>query len=142
MSDVRLEQTLRSDFDGKDKRLFQLPHVHVEKKTGNIFMDKQVENKDSRIRYELRDGGRKFYVPVWGELGEYNIALKNDQPVGVNQINFSVTDTINIYAQMVATQDSKTKDIDEILIQPIDSKNAFSNGILIILVIFPKENGI
>ncbi|MEG0255323.1 InlB B-repeat-containing protein [Vagococcus sp.] len=129
MSDVRLEQTLRSDFDGKDKRSFQLPHVHVEKKTGNIFMDKQVENKDNRIRYELRDGGRKFYVPVWGELGEYNIALKNEQPVGVNQINFSVTDTINIYAQMVATQDSKTKDIDEILIQPIDSKNAFSNGI-------------
>lgn len=66
MSDVRLEQTLRSDFDGKDKRSFQLPHVHVEKKTGNIFMDKQVENKDNRIRYELRDGGRKFYVPVWG----------------------------------------------------------------------------
>lgn len=128
-TDISLEQTLRKDFNGVDTRTFQLPHVNVEKFTGNLFYDSQVNNGDSRIKYDMRDGGRKFYAPIWADLGNYSTVITNVDPIGVNRLNIKIKDTLNLYAQMVATYDSDTKKIDEILISPVDSNNPFSNGI-------------
>lgn len=50
---------------------YELPHINVERHTGHLFNDEQVEKKDKRITYELVDGGRKFYSPIWSYMVLY-----------------------------------------------------------------------
>ncbi|MGW8786032.1 hypothetical protein [Heyndrickxia sporothermodurans] len=128
---VPLDQTQKSvSTDEKTtKSTFELPHVFVEQNTGYLFSDTQVRDNDSRIKYELKDGMRKIYTPIWSELGNYDVKLQSIDPIGVNEVTFKINDKLNLYAFMYATIDSKTLDDDEILIEPIDPRDPFPNGL-------------
>lgn len=108
--------------------MYELPHVNVERHTGNLFSDQQVNDKDKRISYELIDGGRKFYTPIWSDLGKYETKIKS-KPMGVNLIKTEVTEQLELYASMYAHIDSKTIDQDEVLLKPVYSSNPFPNGL-------------
>ncbi|WP_260859155.1 thioester domain-containing protein [Bacillus pumilus] len=108
--------------------VYELPHINVERHTGSLFGDEQVESKDKRISYDLVDGGRKFYSPIWAELGNYETKIKS-KPMGVNLIKAEVTEQLELYASMYAHMDSKTKDLDEVLLKPVYADNPFPNGL-------------
>ncbi len=127
---VPLEETKKNI--SSDKRntdfTFELPHINVEQKTGDLFTDQQVKDHDPRIKNAIKDGKRKLYVPIWTDLGEYNILIASVLPIGVNKVNFEVTQPLNLYAYMYGTIGSKTLKDDELLLEPVDPKNPFSNG--------------
>ncbi|AZJ24371.1 fusion protein (includes pXO2-28-29-30) (plasmid) [Bacillus wiedmannii bv. thuringiensis] len=108
--------------------LFELPHINVEQKTGNLFTNQQVKDHDPRIKNAIKDGKRKLYVPIWADLGEYNVLTVSGIPIGANKVNFEVTQPLNLYAYMYGTIGSETLKDDEILLEPVDPKNPFSNG--------------
>ncbi|WP_081106426.1 thioester domain-containing protein [Bacillus pumilus] len=108
--------------------VYELPHVNVERHTGSLFSDGQVASKDKRIAYELVDGGRKFYSPIWAELGNYQTKIKS-KPMGVNLIKAEVTEQLELYASMYAHMDSKTINQDEVLLKPVYADNPFPNGL-------------
>lgn len=111
------------------KQKFELQHVNVEKRTGHLFSDKQVKNKDERIKYELKDGNRKFYLPIWGRIGDYQVKVKNTKEIGVNRFNVELKYDINVYAHMYAHMDSETIPNDAIILEPVNADNPFPNGI-------------
>ncbi|PEV42093.1 fusion protein (includes pXO2-28-29-30) [Bacillus thuringiensis] len=108
--------------------LFELPHINVEQKTGNLFTDQQVKDHDPRIKNAIKDGKRKLYVPIWADLGEYNVLIASGIPIGTNKVNFEVTQPLSLYAYMYGTIGSQTLKDDELLLEPVDPKNPFSNG--------------
>ncbi|MFE5473280.1 thioester domain-containing protein [Bacillus safensis] len=108
--------------------VYELPHVNVERHTGSLFSDGQVASKDKRISYDLIDGGRKFYSPIWAELGKYETKIKS-KPMGVNLIKTEVTEQLELYASMYAHMDSKTLDQDEVLLKPVYANDPFPNGL-------------
>lgn len=111
------------------KQKFELQHVNVEKRTGHLFSDEQVKNKDERIKYELKDGNRKFYLPIWGRIGDYQVNVKNTKEIGVNRFNVELKYDINVYAHMYAHMDSETIPNDAIILEPVNADNPFPNGI-------------
>ncbi|TPV39522.1 fusion protein (includes pXO2-28-29-30) [Bacillus dicomae] len=127
---VPLEETKKTGSADKNKTdfLFELPHMNVEQKTGNLFTDQQVKEHDSRIKNAIKDGKRRLYVPIWADLGEYDIFVVSGAPIGANKINFEVTQPLQLYAYMYGTMGSKTLKDDELLIEPVDPNNPFSNG--------------
>ncbi|MGM0969189.1 MAG: thioester domain-containing protein [Bacillota bacterium] len=108
--------------------VYELPHVNVERHTGSLFSDGQVASKDKRIAYELVDGGRKFYSPIWSDLGNYETKIKS-KPMGVNLVITEVTEQLELYASMYAHMDSKTINQDEVLLKPVYADNPFPNGL-------------
>ncbi len=107
---------------------YELPQVFVEKKTGSLFSLSQKDKKEKRIKNELIDGGRKFYLPVWMDLGKYDV--HTDSPkIGVHRIKVVVQNQIDVTAYMYATMDSNTVDKDEILLQPVNKKDPFPEGL-------------
>ncbi|MGF9938852.1 fusion protein (includes pXO2-28-29-30) [Bacillus anthracis] len=122
-----VEKNVSSDKTNTDF-IFELPHMNVEQKTGKLFTDQQVKDKDSRIKNALKDGKRKLYAPIWTDLGEYNLFIHSNLPIGANKVNFEVTQPLQLYAYMYGTMGSKTLKNDELLIEPVDPKNPFSNG--------------
>ncbi|HFR4221568.1 fusion protein (includes pXO2-28-29-30) [Bacillus sp. A260] len=127
---VPLEETKKTGSLDKNKIdfLFELPHMNVEQKTGNLFTDQQVKEHDSRIKNAIKDGKRKLYVPIWADLEEYDVFVDSGVSIGANKINFEVTQPLQLYAYMYGTIGSKTLKDDELLIEPVDPKNPFSNG--------------
>ena len=111
------------------KQKFELQHINVEKRTGALFNDNQVNNQDSRIQYDLIDGGRKFYLPIWARIGDYQANVESTKDIGINKINVEIGYDINIYAHMYAHMDSESILDDAIILEPIDSDNPFPNGI-------------
>ncbi|MCY8056466.1 thioester domain-containing protein [Bacillus inaquosorum] len=111
------------------KSLYELQHVNVEKRTGHLFTDDQVKKKDKRIKYELIDGNRKFYLPIWGNIGDYTVKVQSNEPIGVNQVNFEVNNSLNVFAHMIAHMDSETVSDDAILIKPVSPDNPFPEGL-------------
>ncbi|WP_144500374.1 thioester domain-containing protein [Bacillus pumilus] len=107
---------------------FQFPHVNVERETGSLFTDQQVASKDKRIKHALRDGGNRFYTPIWAELGDYDVSYVSNQ-IGVNKVTIEIKDNLNLYASMYAHMDSDTIDQDEILLTPINADDPFPTGI-------------
>jgi hypothetical protein len=107
--------------------IYHFPHINVEKMTGNLFTDQEVANKDSRIKNTLIDGGHQFYTPIWANLGNYPVDYTSTQ-IGVNKVILKMTDSINLYAQMLATMDSSTEKLDEILFMPINAEHPFASG--------------
>ncbi|RBP59291.1 hypothetical protein DES36_11916 [Alkalibaculum bacchi] len=122
------QQTPSSDGKSISKE-FKLPHVNIEKNTGNLFTDQQVSNNDNRINYEILDGGRKFYIPIWADLGDYDYKLKSNESIGVHEVTFDIKNNINVYAYMYGHIGSGTIKEDEILITPVDPQNPFPNGL-------------
>ena len=100
---------------------FELPKVNIEKRTGHLFTSSQVAGTDSRIKYEIIDGGRKFYTPIWGDLGTYQLEVKNVDPLGVHKINLSMKQNLEIYAYMYGHMDSNTGKQDAIYLRPINA---------------------
>lgn len=100
---------------------FELPEVNIEKRTGNLFSNSQVSGKDSRIKYEIIQGGRKLYTPIWGDLGDYPLEVRNVDPLGVHKINVSIEQYLNIVAYMYGHMDSMTGKKDAIYLRPINS---------------------
>lgn len=127
---ISLEETKKTISSDKKTTdfVFELPHINVEQKTGALFTDQQVKDKDSRIKNALKDGKRRLYTPIWADLGEYNLLVQSNLPIGVNKVNFEVTQPFNIYAFMYGTIGSDTLKDDEILVEPVDPRNPFSNG--------------
>ncbi|MDX5746173.1 fusion protein (includes pXO2-28-29-30) [Bacillus cereus group sp. BfR-BA-02570] len=127
---VPLEETNKNV--SSDKRntdfTFELPHMNVEQKTGNLFTDQQVKDKDSRIKNAIKDGKRKLYAPIWADLGDYNNVVKSELPIGANKVNFEIVQPLHLYAYMYGSIGSDTLKDDEILLEPVDPKNPFSNG--------------
>ncbi|MGF2121960.1 MSCRAMM family protein [Enterococcus casseliflavus] len=97
---------------------FEFPQISVEEKTGALYTQEQVKNPTKKISNKLLDGGRKFYLPIWAEKGDYNLTLQSNV-IGRNFIQVSMNQTLSIYANMYATIDSKTKKEDELLLTPV-----------------------
>lgn len=108
---------------------YELQHVNVEKQTGSLFTDDQVRNKDKRIKHELINGERKFYLPIWGDIGDYKFTVESTKEIGVNQVSFVVNHNLNVYAHMIAHMDSKTIKEDAVLMKPISLDNPFPEGL-------------
>ena len=106
--------------DTSEAMKFQFPHMNVEKNTGALFNDKQKANGNSNIKYKdgLRDGGHKFYLPIWANIDNYNYQLTSNT-VGRNLVSVNLNAKINVYAQMYSTLDSKTTKDDQFLIEPV-----------------------
>lgn len=77
----------------------------------------------------LIDGGRKFYLPIWARIGDYQANVESTKDIGINKINVEIGYDINIYAHMYAHMDSESILDDAIILEPIDSDNPFPNGI-------------
>lgn len=133
VSTVALENTSKKSSTNNNvtisKQKFELQHINVEKRTGALFNDNQVNNQDSRIQYDLIDGGRKFYLPIWARIGDYQANVESTKDIGINKINVEIGYDINIYAHMYAHMDSESILDDAIILEPIDSDNPFPNGI-------------
>jgi hypothetical protein len=126
---VSKSKTTSSDGKTLTQKL-ALPKVHVERKTGALFSETQKVNHDSRIQYELLDGGNKLYIPIWLDtLGEYNVRYESIEPIGANKVTFKVNDNLDIFAYMYASIGSDTIEDDEILIEPVNLHNPFPNGL-------------
>ena len=133
VSTVALENTSKKSSTNNNvtisKQKFELQHINVEKRTGALFNDNQVNNQDSRIQYDLIDGGRKFYLPIWARIGDYQANVESTKDIGIYKINVEIGYDINIYAHMYAHMDSESILDDAIILEPIDSDNPFPNGI-------------
>lgn len=133
VSTVALENTSKKSSTNNNvtisKQKFELQHINVEKRTGALFNDNQVNNQDSRIQYDLIDGGRKFYLHIWARIGDYQANVESTKDIGINKINVEIGYDINIYAHMYAHMDSESILDDAIILEPIDSDNPFPNGI-------------
>ncbi|MGH1707662.1 SpaA isopeptide-forming pilin-related protein [Enterococcus gallinarum] len=106
---------------------FEFPQISVEEKTGALYTQEQVKNPTKKISNKLLDGGRKFYLPIWAEKGDYNLTLQSNV-VGRNFIQVSMNQTLSVYANMYATIDSKTKKEDELLLTPVYPDTTVPNG--------------
>lgn len=109
--------------------VFEFPHMNVEMKTGNIFTDEQRTTKDSNIKYTLIDGGRKLYVPIWANIGEYSVLIKSNN-IGSNLITIDMTKRIIVSAHLLAHSGSETLDKDEIMLTPVDARNDYPDDIM------------
>ncbi len=129
---VPLEKTKNNDTISENqlitKQTFELQHVNVEDQTGFLFSDKQVKNHDNRIKHELVDGDRKFYLPIWGDVGNYSIHVQSDENIGINLVSIDISYKLNVFAHMFAYMDSETIDQDAILMVPVNKDNPFPNG--------------
>ncbi|AIF68402.1 hypothetical protein GZ22_18395 (plasmid) [Terribacillus saccharophilus] len=106
---------------------FVFPHMNVERQTGDLFTDEEVEAGDSDIEHDLKEGGDKFYSPIWAEITDYDVQYKTNK-MGANKMTVELSDNWNIYAQMIATMDSKTIDKDAILFIPVNKEDPFPDG--------------
>lgn len=111
------------------KQKFELQHINVEKRTGHLFSNEQVKNKDERIKYDLKNGDRKFYLPIWGRIGDYKVKVESSKEIGVNKVNVEVGYDLNVYAHMYAHMDSETISDDAIILEPVNQDDPFPNGI-------------
>uniref|UniRef100_UPI00359C6F6E MucBP domain-containing protein n=1 Tax=Enterococcus faecalis TaxID=1351 RepID=UPI00359C6F6E len=117
-------ETVKNETNGKKKQWEQaLPEMYLEKKSGKVFSKEQKQAKDPKIKEELIDGGRKLYVPMWIDLGDYEVDLQSVVPIGVHEITVKVTDYLPIKAYLFGHFDSPSIDQDEIVFSPVDSNN-------------------
>lgn len=107
------------------KTVYRLPESYIEQKTGNSYTQNQMiaMKADMDDPKEFVAGGKKFYVPVWmdetGEYGIYPTSNIGSSYLGSNKVHFLANQTANVYAYMFNHTDSKTSDLDELLVQPM-----------------------
>lgn len=116
--DRTVNQVSKQTTDAITSTKFEFPQISVEEKTGALYTQEQVKNPTKKISNKLLDGGRKFYLPIWAEKGDYNLTLQSNV-IGRNFIQVSMNQTLSVYANMYATIDSKTKKEDELLLTPV-----------------------
>lgn len=112
-----LEKTAENILNKQVNRKYEFPHVNVEMLSGKLFSDQQIASHDSRrnYEYEVIDGGRKFYTPIWSTVGKYPTKLENKTPIGVNEVDITFNDEIELFAHMICHMDSPTIEDDAIL---------------------------
>lgn len=112
--------------DTGNAQAYELPVTMVESPTGYLFTPAQVAANDSRITGDVKDGGRKLYVPTWlDDLGDYRYVVRSaDNALGANLVSFTMADKVNVEAYMFSHTDSKTQDKDELLLLPKLGKDA------------------
>ena len=117
--------TTKTVGDG-NAQAYELPVTMVESPSGNLFTPAQVAANDSRIKGDVKDGGRKLYVPTWLDaLGDYRYVVRSaDNALGANLVSFTMADKVNVEAYMFSHTDSKTQDKDELLLLPKLGKDA------------------
>lgn len=128
---VALERTNDKNLDTKNSsdQKFELQTVYVEKETGNLFSEEQKEKFDSSVKETIIDGGRKFYLPVWGKVGDYKVDVESEKTIGINLVDVKITHNLNVFAHMIAHMDSETLKEDAILFMPVDKNKPFPEGI-------------
>jgi hypothetical protein len=95
-----------------------MPQILVERVTGNLFTRRQVDSGHSKLRNPVVDGGRKFYVPIWHDLGIYELNYETNN-FGVNLVSIDLVQELEVYAFMYAFIGSETVGLDEILLIPV-----------------------
>lgn len=100
---------------------WELPHVNVEKITGYLYSDEQIKAKNPQNATDIKDGYRKFYLPIWGYIGDYPIKVESNEDIGVNKINIEISHNLNVFAHMYGHIDSITGKQDAIYLRPINS---------------------
>lgn len=103
---------------------YELPQVFVEVGSGDTYLQEQKDKNSGKLN-NLVDGGKKLYIPIWiSKLGIYEFNFENQEPVGVNLVDFSIVHNIEVYAYMYGTIGSGTIKLDELLLEPVypDSK--------------------
>lgn len=106
---------------GKGK--YTLPRVDIQKNTGKVL-----KSGDTSVTAANKVNGlNKLYVPVWSNLGKYTTSFKASN-LGVHKINVVNNDTLDVYAHMMTTIDSATKNIDAILLIPVMTENPFTGS--------------
>ncbi|MBY7071829.1 fusion protein (includes pXO2-28-29-30) [Clostridium sporogenes] len=103
---------------------YELPEVFVEVGSGDPYLQEQKDKNAGKLN-NLVDGGKKLYIPIWiDKLGIYEFNFENQEPVGVNLVDFSIVHNVEVYAYMYGTIGSGTIKLDELLLEPVypDSK--------------------
>ena len=124
-----LEKTKTQATRDKEEETFELPEVDVERETGALFTPEQVRQQDPHLHHAVRPGGRKWYVPIWLKLGDYEVEGQTCQPIGVNAIQVKLKTTLAVKAYMFGAYGSKTIAIDEIVFSPVNSQAPFGAGL-------------
>lgn len=122
---------IESDSANKSETIYSLEDIFIERGTGKLFTRSQVDkikdnNKESDyqpfidtslIIDEKYQDDNILYVPIWiDELGEYEINLTSNNPIGSNYVTFDLDGTVDVEAYMFNHINSKTTKKDEILI--------------------------
>lgn len=116
--------------DDKLVRTYKYPNVFVLSGEGTIISEQQYFEMNSNPSIDIVEGGNKVYVPIWiKQLGSYNYAFGNTEPMGVNEVRVNVMDTVDVKAYMFGHIGSETIKDDEILIVPVDLQNPFPEGL-------------
>jgi hypothetical protein len=108
--------------------LFEMPEIMVERVTGNLFTQRQVASGHSNLRNPVVEGGRKFYIPIWMELGEYELNYISNR-FGVNLVSIELTQELEVFAFMYATIGSATVGMDELLLIPVFPDSVLSKNL-------------
>ena len=122
---IGLDSEIDATYYNGTKTLYRLPDSYIEQQTGNSYTQNQMiaMKADMNDPKTFAPGGKKFYVPVWMDAtGAYDIAPMStigEASLGSNRMTFMATHKANIYAYMFGHTDSKTSDLDELLIQPM-----------------------
>ena len=130
---VNLEQTKRSVIDETTIEYgFEFQNVFVQRagrgldgshdfiNGGEIFSQRQVDNQHPSLINELRNGYRRFYIPIWHDLGVYEFNYISNE-IGRNLISFDMIQEIDVFAFMYAWIGSPTIEDDALLMVPVFS---------------------
>lgn len=126
---TELERTSRDAVDDQTTEYkFEFQNVYVQKagrtgdhdfiNGGEVFSDRQVQDGHKALINEVRDGYRRFYIPIWHDLGIFEFNYESTE-IGRNLITIDMTQEIDVFAYMYAWIGSPTVDDDALLMQPI-----------------------
>lgn len=128
VAEKMLIQNVTDVSDGSDGSVektydFHLPNVYMEEETGRVFSDMNTYTEN-----RLLDAGQKLYIPVWlDSLGEYDVDIVAEKPIGVHGVTLHVNGYVDVHAYMFSHSDSDTPEKDELLIHPMDQKEIPEN---------------
>ena|GEM_PF-4260238 len=119
---IELDMLFRELSGREEKRTkleFSHPKVWVQSGKGQLFTNEQKNQNHPSIQEALHDGGRRFYIPIWQELGLYELKYQSQEPIGRNLINIDMSQNLEVFAYMYAWIDSPTLDQDMLLLTPV-----------------------
>lgn len=135
---IEMEETQKRILDNgkspQEKALewtFELPHVNVEELTGKLYLDDELLSKKDQLQYEIKNGNRKFYTDIWTPLPDYqeNQISFLVSKMGVNNLELSLTDQLDLTGYMYSHMGSETAGKDSILLEPVNLNDPFSGKI-------------
>lgn len=125
MSYIGLDAEIDTMYAKGTRTVYHLPESYIEQKTGNSYTHNQMiaMKADTNDPKTFIPGGQKFYAPVWMDAtGEYDLIPTSNVGaayLGSNRLTFMATHKADVYAYMFNHTDSKTSDLDELLVQPM-----------------------